>query len=372
MVRASNEETETSDLETPLLPPPPSLTEEFGVTETGLAEEEGDEPLLQSPLDAGGFVPQPPPHDVELFQGELQAPRYRDVWFAVLFYMQLGVMLVAACVFAPYLNGPAPDPDHTNSTALSLLFLRNDNATDAPTPTMAPTAAPGPNNDDDDDGHHDHSSPYYARLCLQLLTVLIIVWGAAVLSCGLWLRAMQKYSTRAVLISFALTPLSVALSTVLLLAAQEWQAAVYFALALAVVTVVAAIHYLCLRRYVPFTAANLQVAVQALQVNRGLFLSAFLLQCALVLYLVLAITTLLGLAGWYQTHDHDQSLPVWVVILWTLAVFWTCAVLQNILRTATAGAVGVGGLVVMTGRRRMHCIGPSPTVSDPFVWAVSF
>mmetsp|Transcript_481 Transcript_481/g.783 ORF Transcript_481/g.783 Transcript_481/m.783 type:complete len:546 (+) Transcript_481:129-1766(+) len=261
-----------------------------------------------------------------------QPEQYRDVTFAILFLTQLAGVVATAIWGAPSVlqatSASSSSNDSTTSTSI-----------DATTSTTygGITFTDGP----------------------SMLIFVTTLFGAALTASILCFIVMAKYAKTIVQVSFFATP------TAAILAALVWtvqnkrfDAPVWYTVA--GITVMAGLLYFFSRQYIPFAASNLHTALTALTAHKGLFGLALL--SALLVYVWFAIWSIAsaGLYLYYESldppiprevpciddpyrvctvQDRDYQ-PVYVAIGMLLSFYWTTQVLQNILHTTTAGAIG--------------------------------
>ncbi|GAX27597.1 hypothetical protein FisN_13Hh314 [Fistulifera solaris] len=292
--------------------------------------------------------------------GHEQPAVYRDVLFAVLFYLQVVLMMGTA--------------------VWSFQYLWKQEEPDTIAPTVAPTAAPISNfttyMQEDEAEWMFPSDKEERQIVAWTLGFLVLSLACAMVSVTLVLVALQHYSHTAVQISFGIAPFSSLLVAILMTFVNPHACAPFWITAV-LVALLSGIHYCVVRPYIPFTAANLKIGLQAVNATKSLFVYAALLQVMTMLYWIVAVTALSGIIVYYhnqlvpcgddvaqQCHD---SIPLWMAVLWLLAVYWTQSVVQNVIRATTAGAVGAwwfrspdeeveeeGGCCCCTGQQDVH------------------
>jgi hypothetical protein len=292
--------------------------------------------------------------------GHEQPAVYRDILFAVLFYVQVVFMLGTA--------------------VWSFHYLWKQDEPDTMAPTFAPTAAPIPNITlmEEEAEWMFPSDKEERQIVAWTLGFLFLSLACAMVSVALFLVAMQHYSHTAVQISFVTAPISSFLVAILMTFVNSHSCAPFWITAL-LVALLSMIHYYVVRRYIPFTAANLKIGLQAIDATKSLFVYAALLQVMTMLYWIVAVTALSGIVVYYHNQEVPcgddtaelchNSIPIWMTVLWLLAVYWTQSVVQNVIRATTAGAIGTwwfrspdeeveddssGGCCCCTGQQDVH------------------
>lgn len=311
---------ENNALETPLLESSPAVVVEDAHV------------LVEEARAEASFESNNSNNNIEVVQGHEQPAVYRDVVFAILFYIQVLLMLVTAVWSAIY------------------LWKQDD---DQPPETIAPTAAPIPNGTEDIEWILP-SDKEERQLIGWALGFVTMSFACAIVSAALFLAALQRYSHTAVQISFGTAPISSALVAILMTIVNPRSCAPFW-IATVLVSLLAALHFYFVRRYIPFTAANLKTGLEAIHATKSLFVYAALLQVITVVYWIVAVTALSGWVVFYHNQevpcgpdgDDDSpdgvchnTIPIWMVLVWLLAVYWTQSVVQNVIRATTAGAVG--------------------------------
>ncbi|GAX27138.1 hypothetical protein FisN_13Lh314 [Fistulifera solaris] len=262
--------------------------------------------------------------------GHEQPAVYRDVLFAILFYVQVVLMLGTA--------------------VWSFHYLWKQDEPDTMAPTFAPTAAPIPQRMEEQAEWMFPSDKEERQIVAWTLGFLFLSLACAMVSVALVLVALQHYSHTAVQISFGIAPISSVLVAILMTFVNPHACAPFWITAV-LVALLSAIHYFVVRQYIPFTAANLQIGLQAIDATKSLFVYAALLQVMTMVYWIVAATALSGIVVYYHNQDVPcgdddsaepchNSIPLWMALLWLLAVYWTQSVVQNVIRATTAGAVG--------------------------------
>ena len=256
-------------------------------------------------------------------KGEVQPPAYRDVKFAFVFYLQFVGVVITAIVY-----GPAAFQDIETENDGSAQQQQNDDLV-----------------------FHTWS----------LFTILFVSCLAVILSTAALLTVMMRNTHAVVQISFASAPALLLVTSFLLLVIDTaaglalLQLAVFYGLISAVV-------YFCYQRYIPFAASTLQAALEAIRLNKGLYVVSFI---GLVSSFATSMVYLFTLTGIYidadkkgevlcknlypddETFQDDyQSMclkdpPNYAgLVILLLLFFWTQQVLQNVVHCTTAGTVG--------------------------------
>lgn len=277
--------------------------------------------------------------------GERQPNRYRDAWAAILFLASHAVLLYLALAWGVPALHYSTDVDGDNDG--------ND----------------GNDNNNNNDNDNDDSISFTG-----LLWLLVTSSGAALLLSGIALSVLIKAAHRLVQASLLLTVASNVAVVLYLLAAGYWTGAIGALLLLAM----AAWYAVAVWRRVPFAAANLATAVQAVHSNGGLVLTAHCLT------LTVALMTMVWALAWLGVYvrsadcgnsSSDQGgngecvshMHPLVLTALLLMFYWTAAVGKNVLHVTTAGVVGTWWFAPDEA-----CTFCSPAVNDSLVRACTF
>eukprot|EP00339_Tiarina_fusa_P001279 CAMPEP_0117028272 /NCGR_PEP_ID=MMETSP0472-20121206/20571_1 /TAXON_ID=693140 ORGANISM="Tiarina fusus, Strain LIS" /NCGR_SAMPLE_ID=MMETSP0472 /ASSEMBLY_ACC=CAM_ASM_000603 /LENGTH=526 /DNA_ID=CAMNT_0004735713 /DNA_START=54 /DNA_END=1631 /DNA_ORIENTATION=- len=255
-------------------------------------------------------------HDesVDYEPGEVQAPSCRDAIFAILFLIQAGVVFAFA--------------------GLGIYNLCNSGDWD----TLPDTDLP-------DDLVHP------TRVLLFLVSTVAAI---TVLSGALMMVLLSALAEMMIQVALVISPLTCGLGAVVCLAMGNFIGAGMFALfaSFGVFYAVRVWHR------IPYAAANVTTAVQAIRANKGVLPTAYIVTFATTLWTLLWCFALgqIGVVhaewmwecesssqGVHDSEDEDCSLSTrgkWIFVAMLLSLFWTIQVLKNIFQVTIAGVVG--------------------------------
>ncbi|KAL7568827.1 hypothetical protein ACA910_007240 [Epithemia clementina (nom. ined.)] len=289
------------------------------------------------------------PVTIEVMKGEVQPPAFRDWFFAVLFLIQVAAVAGTAIVFAPALfNGGVSDDDQDSN------------------------GSSGANNQGDDvfnDDKNDSSSSSSDGMSWSDFALFLVgTFMAASLLTMSAFRLMIRYPLTAIKVSFFVAPGSFAFVALLILVVSKpteddpngdvhGSIVGFWWILAAVVSLFSLCFYYCYKRFMPFAAVNLKVALTAVRANMGLF---FLSGGTLVSLWAWSFLWLFAVGGVIY-HDKqkpqvpcsqeygddynsnggmcDQQPSAAALVALLLCLYWTQQVIQNTLHTTTAGAV---------------------------------
>lgn len=234
--------------------------------------------------------------------GEKQPNQYRDVWAALLFAAAQIALLCLACIWGiPALN----------------FYYAADSSSSS-------------NNKDDD------SISFTGVLWLVITSSL-----AALLVSGLALGVLMRAAHQLIQISLVMTVISNVALVIFFIAQGLWFAVIASLFFL----VMAAMYAISVWRRIPFAAANLRVALTAIEANGGLILAAFAVTIAV--NGIFSVIWLLAWLGVYvQSADCSNGetcvshMNPFVSFAFLLTYYWTAQVGKNVLHVTTAGVVG--------------------------------
>eukprot|EP00977_Amphora_coffeiformis_P022526 scaffold10926_cov163-Amphora_coffeaeformis.AAC.11 len=303
------------------------LSEKASPGEGGAGEQTQDEPVITaSAVNEEGF---------SAVKGEVQPPEFRDVPFAILFFVHLLGISGAAFMYGSAVFH-ATDEDTSNNN-----YDGNNN-----------------NNANGTADEDDLSSG-------QLVWVLTSMFMIAAVCTMASLRIMIKYPMRIIQIAFFAAPVLFGAVALLMTAVAATSTAdsgdvvyQYFWIVAAVAAAISVCYYQCFRRYIPFATTTLKTALTALRGHLALYLLEFGLTLVLYAYTALwlfvfggvyAHDHLKGQAPCQQVHANDDavdynasdmcdtnpiSMPV--VFLFFVCLYWTQQVVQNLMHTTTS------------------------------------
>lgn len=274
-----------------------------------------------------------------LFKGEAQPPAYRDVPFAILFWVHvIGIAGTAMLYGSAFLN-------HTGVTAQDTTTTSTNTYSDYNTAEQ---------DDDDATDLSGLSVLFYA-------TVMFVL--AAMCTTGA-LRLMMAYPTQVVKVAFFVAPVTFGFVALLMTGVANTESSdsgdVFYQYLWIVAAIGAALSicwYKCLERFIPFAATTLRVALTAIRGHFGLYFLEIGLMLVLYAYTALWLFAFAGVV--YNDHEKGQapcsqvypdnadmqnsnemcdtnpiSLPV--VFLFLLCLYWTQQVVQNLVHTTTS------------------------------------
>ena len=208
------------------------------------------------------------PVTIEIMKGEVQPPAFRDGFFAILFFVQVAAVAGTAIAFGPAWMGNQKESDNDEN---------QDNNIN--------------NNNLDSQGSSSSSWTYTDTIFFLVGTFL----AATVVTMSAF-RVMIRYPLTVIQVSFFLAPVSFAFVALLVLAnskptqedpngdvhdskptqedpngdVHDSIVGVFWGIA-AVFSLYSLSFYYCYKRFMPFAAVNLKVALIAVRANMGLF-----------------------------------------------------------------------------------------------------
>lgn len=267
--------------------------------------------------------------DTAFLKGESQPPAYQDIWFARAFYGQLVGVVATAVVYAP--------------SAFDASASDNDAAEDATSSS---------NNND------DTTSVWF------LVTLLAILFVAAMLTTLSLFQIMTKYAHKVVTWSFFAAPVLL-LAWAVILGAVGGEAGMALAGSLTMMALFFALISACVYRYykskIPFAASTLQTALAALAVNKGLLMLSMGSLLVAFLWSGLWVTTMVGIVAAADAKGKTLCLTLYptqtdvytsdemcdtdppngfAIMFMVLSFYWTHQVITNCMHCTTAGTVG--------------------------------
>lgn len=229
-----------------------------------------------------------------LHVGEKQPSQYRDVFFSVLFLLQLVVVLGFAIFwgFPALRNGP-PENDYNEDVEFSGIIY------------------------------------------IVLLSALAATGISAVA-----LSFMTRYAHLLVQFSVLFSMFS-SLLMVIVFGFQDKDGAAFVAF---VFFCISAFYAWAIWARIPFAASNLVTALTAVRANLGVALVAYAMVIAAVVWTMVWMTSLIGVYA--QSADCDSqgvcygSVNGFTMILYLLSFYWTHQVFKNLIHVVVAGVVG--------------------------------
>lgn len=199
----------------------------------------------------------------------------------------------------------------------------------------------------------------YIRIALLSLALLVMSFGAAIIASGLCFLVMSTYSQQVIQMAF-FSPTIASITTSMIATYSMGTKALPLWYTTAGMAAVSAFMYLWVRRYIPFAASTLSTALQALRDHKGLISMAMLTSVLVSAWFVVWAMASLGIFQYRQRHpnpsqvrrfpcEHDarkectetvnsyESLYMTAFLL--ISLYWTSQVLSNILHTTTAGTI---------------------------------
>jgi len=226
-------------------------------------------------------------------RGEKQPPRFRDAPWAVLFYLQV-ICIIAVAVFVPVKNESS-----------------GKDRTDEPGPSQS-----------------------------GLLFFSLVMAGVSFVLGAIALALMTKFSVFLIQASLFFTVgMGLCMTMVAILESNGPLAFFGF-----FVSAIGCCYACAVWRRIPFAAANLKAALQAVKANYGIVLIAYFLVALSVIYSALIILDVIAVYGRFsQCDDGDCEVTDSgniILILLLLGLFWTQQVIKNTIHVSTAGTVG--------------------------------
>lgn len=250
-----------------------------------------------------------------LAKGRPQPKRCNDAFFAILFYIQLGVMGWCAAVYGPLMYGDIADQYAGGQRYLSSLgrrFLQEDN-----------------------NGEMDFS--------LETADILIILGLTGLLGLvisSLALGFMMSFAGMLIKTALIFNIVLYLLLGLLALATGQMPLVLMSLFAFAV----SACYAYAVWRRIPFAAANLVTAITAVRANFGLSLFAYfslLLTFLWSIWWSLAAVSVNFVANGCSADGECESEPNGIIVfLFLVSYFWTAQVIKNTVHVTVAGTVG--------------------------------
>ena len=252
------------------------------------------ESLLNPDVDDQLILEEDWPQELQVVAGEKQPSQYRDVVFAVLFILQLLVVIGFAIFWGfPALRYGPPEDNNTEDVEFSGILI------------------------------------------ISLLSGL-----AAFLTSAVALSVMIHYAHLLVPFSTLFSIFS-SLMMVIVFGFQDQDGAAFVAFL-----------FFCLSSFwawavwsrIPFATSNLVCALTAIRANLGVALVAYVVVIAAVVWTMIWMTSFLGVYA--QSVDCNSegvcfgSVGSWAIVLYLLSFYWTQQVLKNLVHVTVAGVVG--------------------------------
>ena len=199
----------------------------------------------------------------------------------------------------------------------------------------------------------------YIETALLALALLIVPLGAALVAVCLVFLFMSAFSQQVIQMAFfSPTIASIATSTIATYSMGTRALPLWYSTA--GVAAVSAFMYFWVRRYVPFAASTLRVSLQALRDHKGLISMAMFTSTVVVAWFAVWAVASLGIAQYLQRHprppqvrqfpcEHDPRQqcsetvtnyePFYLTVFLLTSLYWTSQVLSNVLHTTTVGTV---------------------------------
>ena len=300
-----------------------------------------------------------------------EGPVFRDVWFAVAFWLHLLVMLWLGIFVAPAGFQQIPD---FNMTAMEDEIRKSNSKHDGD----------GVSEEDlqqmeqavDAVSEYAHVYPYRIFVYL-VLPCLLISFLVSFVTTATIIRPCPKPLVYSTLVGSLVGTAVVLLSTVLASPTKP----VMWMVTLAALAGVA--YYVRLAwRIVPFAAVNLQVALEAIGRNWGMYLIAFVFAELGFLWNLYWLYVLVGVsvrqdnacleqhpeaADRWDDDDGTCSPPPGIFLALLLSLYWTSTVLMNTVQTTVSGVVATWCFVADEAD---HCC--SPAVSGSLLRSLTY
>jgi len=303
-----------------------------------------DAPLIAAEDDASAPV-------LLLDTAAADGPVYRDVWFAVLFWIHFAVMLYLGIAVAPAGYQRIPN---FNLTSIEEEIRKSDDTNDVSEEDFQKM-------EEAFDQFAAYIKVYPYRIFMYLvLPCLLVSFGVAFATTVTVIKPCPKpivYSTLVgSLVAVALVMLSSAIAS--------------HALPMWIVTIasLAAVgYYVKLAwRIVPFAAINLKVALEAMGRNWGVYLLAFVFAELGFAWNMYWLYVTVGMSmptdpkcmedetAWENSDDCSSS--PWIFLALLLSLMWTSTILMNTVQTTVAGIVATWCFVADEAD---HCCSPA-------------
>lgn len=286
--------------------------------------------------------------EVAFVKGQIQEPEFRDKWFAILFLLHLGTVLVVAGLYA----SGALKTDNPNDKDLMQRML------DTLDPYSEETSLDKSNTDyylqeqrqqDQSESSVDEFSFPYIRV---LFLILLVSPRMSILA---W-RIMARNGTK--LIRFCMC-IAIGFHILLIMFCLLffWPLCIIPAFFACVLTWYMKIVW----HRIPYAAANLKVAVNCIEDNAGMaYLAMSTIPLKLIWLWIWVYTSFHvvnspwmksqetqveatdDMNGAPNTHENSSlsSRGILALLALTLSLYWTCQVITNVVQTTVAGTVG--------------------------------
>lgn len=229
-----------------------------------------------------------------------RTPEYRDAPFAIAFLVQLCMLTGIAMVWGRRaLSGQSEKQQEQSS---------------------------------DSNGDETNVTSYYGVLGLGLLTCLSSL-GVSAASLQLMTQHAEQLIQASLLASIGL----LVVNTVTLFAAEGVTG---FALVWLLVLVATCLYAHTVWHRIPFAASTLRTALECLRTNGGVFVLAYLVSVAAMVWVLVWIMAFAGVSSHYYYHGGNSSVGILGVILLVLSYHWTTQVLKNVIHVTVSGVVG--------------------------------
>lgn len=243
--------------------------------------------------------------------GELQETSCRNGFFAVLFLMQAGLILTFAC--------------------MGIVSLANQ-----------------------DSGDWDPNGNNGIHPTRAVVFLLAITGSVMVLSASMMMLLLGALAEMMIQVSLVISPLSCGLGSIFALVTGQ----IVGSIVLAVLCMFGICYAVHVWKRIPFAAANVATAMEAIKVNQGVLPLAYTMALLTMLWTLLWAFALgyvmVTHKDWVMecktpTDDeyndgspecHLSTRGKWILAGLLLSFYWTCQVLKNVLHTTIAGVVG--------------------------------
>jgi hypothetical protein len=278
--------------------------------------------------------------DTDWTKGEAQPKRCNDAFFAVLYYVHLGVMAWTAAVFSPQMYSSVADEYNGGNRLLMPRFLENEN------------------NDGDSAVALEMNEVFMilgisgaVGLVMSSLALSFMMTFASVLiKVALWFNIIL--SGIMAILAFATGVLPLGIMCLLGCAFSAWYA------------------YTVWSR-IPFAAANMVTGITAVRANIGVSLFAYFslfLTFGWTLWWSLAfVATSFVMSGCNAQGECETEPNGGIAFLFLISYFWTIQVLKNVVHVTVAGTVGTWWFAP---QEASSCC--SKAVTDSWVRAMTF
>jgi hypothetical protein len=268
-------------------------------------------------------------------KGEQQPKQYRDVFWALLFYVHLGVVAFAAAIYAPAMaQGMAEDygGGGQNRRSMTSSFANSSSS------TIRRWLGDGEQQESNWGGDN-----YGENLNVDMESLFMILFFtgfAGFFLSSLAMAFMMNFAEGLIKMALWFNIIVSGLITTVALAAGVYQLAIMCGIGF----LISAYYAYVVWSRIPFAASNLISAVTAVRANIGLaafaYLNLFVSFGWSVWWAIAAVATTYVLNGCDADGNCDQEASGVIVFLFLLSYYWTAQVIKNVVHVTVAGTVG--------------------------------